>query len=216
MFSVVVPMLNEPQPEAIIGKIHEVLVALPDSYEVIVVTGDKEKEPFKLPEVKNTRHVVTYGDSLERSILSGFSHARGDKIAVMDADGSHNPENLPLMASLLDEYELVVGSRFVGEAEFAASPTRGLVTWAFRVVASQAGSRLRDPTSGFFAVRREVLDRCRFRPLVWKTALEVELRANPTIKEIPIKFIERKNGKSNTNIKIGLKLLWQLLGEGWT
>lgn len=216
MFSVIVPMLNEPETETILGQIRDALADLPDSYEVIVVTGDKEKVPFKLPAVKNTRHVVTYGDSLERSILNGFSHARGDKIAVMDADGSHPPANLPLMWLELESCEMVVGSRFVNGAEFAASPTRSLVTWAFHVAASQAGSRLRDPTSGFFAIRREVLDRCRFKPLTWKTALEIELRAHPKVKEIPILFRERSVGESHAGAGVGLRLLWQLQWEGWT
>ena len=215
MLSVIVPMRNEPHPEEAVGRIHEALIDLPEDYEVIVVTGDRENAPFKCPNFPRTRHVVTYGDSLERSILNGFSHAHGDKVAVMDADGSHPAGNLPNMAMLLSEYELVVGSRFVAGAEFKASLKRGLVTTLTRYMAYEAGSNLRDPMSGFFALRREVLDRCRFRPITWKTALEVELRARPKTVEIPIRFLERVEGKSNTSMRIGLKLLWQLLTEGY-
>ena len=215
MLSVIVPMRNEPRSEEAVGRIHEALIDLSEDYEVIVVTGDRERTPFKCPNFPRTRHVVTYGDSLERSILNGFSHARGDKLAVMDADGSHPPANLPKMAELLGEYEMVVGSRFVEGAEFKASAARCLVTALTRYMAYEAGSKLRDPMSGFFAIRREVLDRCRFRPITWKTALEVELRARPKTVEVPIRFAERVEGKSNTSLKIGLKLLWQLLTEGY-
>jgi dolichol-phosphate mannosyltransferase len=215
MFSVILPMKNEPCPGDALGRVHEALEGFPDCYEVLVVTGDREKTPFKCPPFPRTRSIVTYGDALERSIFNGFSQARGETLAVLDADGSHPAALLPQMWELLREYELVVGSRFVPGAEFHHSLGRGFVTDLTKFMAHQAGSKLRDPMSGFFALRRSVLDRCRFRPLTWKIALEVELRAHPSVKEIPIRFVERTSGKSNTSLKIGLKLLWELYTEGW-
>ena len=214
MFSVVIPMRDEPDPESILGEVHEALEGINDRYEVIVVRGDKEKLNNALPLFPNQREIKTYADTLERSILTGFSVAQGERIAAMDADGSHPPEMLPMMWRLLDDYEMVVGSRFVDGSEFRGSPHRRLVTWLCKNMAHEAGSKLMDPMSGFFAFRREVLGRCRFRPLTWKPCLEVELRAHPRIKEIPIEFEERRVGKSKTKVSVGLRIMAQLMTEG--
>jgi len=214
MLSVILPVKNEPNLGSFLGAVHEVLADVPDSYEVIIVQGDRETENYPYPQFPHQRTVWTYGDSLERSILSGFSHAAGDKILVMDADGSHPPSNLPQMWRLLNDYELVVGSRFVDGSTFKSGIFRRFISWLTIAAARWAGSKLSDPMSGFFGVRKEVLKRIRFKPLTWKTALEIEIRAKPLIKEIPINFVERTMGKSKTSLRVGLRLLWQLFVEG--
>ena len=215
MLSIVVPVRDEPQLPEFLAKIHDAMTGVPQDYEVLVVQGDGEPGARYVPRLPNEKSVWTYGDSLERSILNGFSHSRGERVLVMDADGSHPPAMIGELFRALDDVELAVGSRFAQGAEFRSSFYRGLVTRIFKMMAWQAGSKLRDPMSGFFAFRREVLERCRFKPLKWKTALEIELRAHPTVKEIPIRFVERGAGRSKAGAGVGLALLWQLQMEGW-
>ncbi len=215
MLSIVVPARDEPQLPEFLAKIHDAMTGVPQEYEILVVQGDGEPGERYVPRLPNEKSIWTYGDSLERSILNGFSHSRGERIIVMDADGSHPPAMIGGLFRALDDAEMAVGSRFAEGSEFAASPYRGLVTWGFKTMARQAGSKLRDPMSGFFAIRREVLDRCRFKPLKWKTALEIELRVRPTVREIPIRFVERGAGRSKAGAGVGLALLWQLQWEGW-
>lgn len=216
MLSVIIPIKNEPNLEPFLSSIHEILADIPDSYEVLVAQGDRETKNYPYPQFPHQRTIWTYGDSLERSILGGFSHAAEDKIIVMDADGSHQPSILPQIWRLLNEYEMVVGSRFMKGSVFESGIFRRFISWLTIMMARWAGSKLSDPMSGFFGVRKGVLKRCRFRPLVWKTALEIEIRAKPTVKEIPINFAERSAGKSKTSLKIGIKLLWQLFTERWS
>jgi len=215
MLSVILPVKDEPNLGPFLGAVHEVLADIPDSYEVIIVRGDKEKKFYFHSFFPHQRIIKTYGDSLERSILNGFSQSNGNKIVVMDADGSHPPSVIPEMWQLLDKYEMVVGSRFIKGSNFESGAFRRFITWLTRIAAREAGSKLSDPMSGFFGIRKGVLKRVKFRPLVWKVALEIELRAEPSVKEIPISFVERTMGKSKTNLKIGLQLLWQLQMEGW-
>lgn len=215
MLSVIIPVKDEPNLGSFLSMVHEVLGDIPGSYEVLVVQGDRETKNYPYPQLPHQCTIWTYGDSLERSILNGFSHAKGDKIVVMDADGSHPPSIIPQMCDLLNEYEMVVGSRFMKGSNFESGTFRKFISWLTIIAAREAGSKLSDPMSGFFGIRREVLKRVKFRPLIWKTALEIEIRATPMIKEIPINFSERLAGKSKTSLKIGLKLLWQLQTEGW-
>lgn len=212
MLSVIIPVKDEPSLEPLLLKIHEVLADIPDSYEIIIAQGDRETKNYPYPQLPHQRTIWTYGDSLDRSILGGFSHTTGDKIIVMDADNSHPPEIIPKLYWALDSVEMVIGSRFVEGGSYNVPPIRNLVTWGCAILAYLAGSKLTDPMSGFFGIRRDVLDRIKFKPFPWKTALEIELKAKPSLKEIPIIFEKRTIGKSKTNIWVGLKIIWGLLG----
>jgi dolichol-phosphate mannosyltransferase len=186
---------------------------IPENYEILIVKGDRETKNYPYDTLPHQREIKTFGDSLERSILNGFSQADGGKVVVMDADGSHLPEAIPKFVRALDSVEMVVGTRFIEGSHFKASISRRIVTWGCAWLAHLARSRLTDPMSGFFGVRKEVMDRIKFKPFPWKTALEIELRARPSLKEVPIHFEERTLGKSKTSIKIGLKIIWSLCAE---
>ena len=213
MITIVLPARNEPKLNEFLLKLHEVLEAIPEPYEILICMGDRETLNIPLRPLPFQRVVKTYGDSVERSILSGLSQARGERILCLDADGSHPVHLIPEMITILQAYEMAVGSRFSDNGENDSTPFRRLVTWGCGALAHLAGSELTDPMSGFFAVRRDVLNRCRFRPLAWKTCLEIELRARPTILEVPIKFTDRKEGHSKTSWKVGVRIIYQLMGE---
>lgn len=211
MLSIIVPVRNEPVLGEFLLKLHEVLADIPDQYEIIVVQGDRETKFYPYPSYPHQKTVWTYADSLERSILNGFSHSEGDRIIVMDADGSHPIKLLPEFYKLLDNYELVVGSRFIKGSTFESSLYRKFVSWGCIELAKFAGTKLSDPMSGFFAIRKDILKNVKFKPVTWKTCLEIELRAKPTTKEIPIIFIERTVGESKTTTTVGLKIIKDLL-----
>jgi dolichol-phosphate mannosyltransferase len=217
MLSLIVPVRNEPALGKFLPRVHEVMADIPDQYEVLVVQGDRESKFYPYPELPHQKTVWTYGDSLERSILNGFSHASGDKIIVMDADSSHPPELIPEFWKALDQYEMVVGSRFMRGSGFDSSLYRKVISWGCVTLAQIAGTKLTDPMSGYFGIQRDVLGRMRFRPVAWKTALEIELGTRPTVKEIPITFVERTEGNSKTTTKVGLRIIRDLLllSTGW-
>jgi len=143
---------------------------------------------------------------LERSILSGFSTAQWNKILCIDADGYHPIDKIPGMIKLLDTHEMVAGSRYIPGGELNLSPFRSLVSRCFVRFAHLLGSRLSDPTTGFFAVRKEVIDKVVFKPFTWKICLEIDTKAKPKLAEIPIVPKPRTTGASKTSMKTGLKL----------
>ena len=63
--------------------------SIPSRYEIIIAMGDRETLYPHIPPLPNQRVIKTYGDTLERSILAGFSFAKGTKIIVCDADNYH-------------------------------------------------------------------------------------------------------------------------------
>ena len=209
--SIILPVLNEPGISPFLLRLHEVMSDVPGHYEILIVMGDREKLYPIIPGLPNQRVVKSYADSLDRAILLGFSHSKGNKIVVLDADGSHPIEKIPEIIRGLSKYDMVVGSRYLPGSEYDYSSFRKLVAWCFRKYAQIFGSNLSDPMSGFFGVRKELIDKVQFRPIPWKTGMEIEMKSNPRVLDIPIKFNKRQSGMSKANSKIGIKIIFNVL-----
>jgi len=214
MISIIVPVRDEPELGKFLLKLFNIMHPRMGDYEVIIAMGDREKEFPDILNLPNQCVIKTYGDSLERSILSGFSHAKGGKLAVCDADGYHPIEQLPQMFKLLDKYEMVVGSRYISGGQANHGVFRDIISWCFVQWAHLFGSVLTDPMTGFFAVRKDVIDKVKYKPFTWKTCLEIEMKAHPNVIEIPMIAGRREVGVSKSSIKVGLKLMWDILTSG--
>lgn len=210
MFSVILPVKNEPNLPDFLPRLHRVVSALNVPYEIIVAMGDRETLHPEIPDHPNQKVIKTYGDTLERSILGGFSHAKGDKLLVIDADDCHPIEEIPKIFYGLDEYEMVTASRYIPGGKSDLGAFRNFISWIFGKWAKLFGSKLTDPMVGFFGIRREVLDRVQFKPFTWKIPLEIELKARPTFTSFPVTAKGRTIGKTKTSAKVGLKIAWDL------
>ena len=212
MVSVILPVKDEPNITHTVIDLMDTLHDYDYDYEIIVVTGDRNKAPLP-PLPSYVKKYKSYADSLERAILLGFSVAQGSKIIVMDADGSHPPEVVPQMIKELKTHEMVVGSRFVKNSKFTTSIFRRLVTYIFTIYARLLGSTLNDPMSGYFGIQSQLLTKITFKPITWKIALEINNKLRPKTKEIPINFkaFTDKNRGIFHHWKIGFKILLDIL-----
>ncbi len=181
-------------------------------YEILIIASDKShsESPPYIPLSSNIKYYKSYGDSLERAILLGFSVAQGNKIIVMDADGSHPVDLILPMLSALDQHQMVVASRFIKNGHYHTTFFRYLTSWTFTKYAQLLGSTLSDPKSGYFGIRSELLSKMKFKPFKWKIALEISNKLRPNTIEIPFTFENRKTGKSKSSWKVGLKLIWDI------
>jgi dolichol-phosphate mannosyltransferase len=171
------------------------------------------------PEVHVLRRMRERG--LSAAVIEGFRRARGDLLAVMDADLSHDPALLPrLVDAVIGGADVAVGSRRVagGGADSwpwhrrkASDLATALARWWLRV-------RLSDPMSGYFVLRRGVFEgvRERLQPRGYKILLEIVCRAGPVeVVELPYVFRDRQQGVSKVSLRVGWELLtslWQLRG----
>lgn len=141
---------------------------------------------------------------LSQAVLDGIRLARFDRLVVMDADLSHPPEQIPeLLAALSDDAEMALGSRYApgGRIDGAWGRYRTLnsriATWLTRPL-----TRCADPMSGFFAVDRGRLPELdELAPVGFKIGLELMVRGGLRVREVPIRFDERRHGSS--------KLTWR-------
>jgi dolichol-phosphate mannosyltransferase len=161
------------------------------------------------------RLLVRYGKrSLSGAVLDGFREARGATLLVADADLSHPPEAIPAMlAALAGGADLVVGSRYVTGGSIA--PGWG----ALRRIVSLGGGMLarplttvRDPLSGFFALRRKLLSTdVGLAPVGFKIGLELLVKLPlDRVVEVPIRFAPRRYGRSKLRPRQQLLFLVQL------
>ena len=141
---------------------------------------------------------------LSLSVLFGIGIARGGRIVVMDADLSHPPERIPDLLRALDGgVDIAVGSRYApgGGIDRNWRLSRLLVSRAATLLARPL-TNCSDPMSGFFAFdRRAVTDLGALRPIGFKIALELIVRGELRIGEVPIEFRERGRGASKLGVR---------------
>ncbi len=158
------------------------------------------------------RMVVRTADrGLSHAVLDGLRRSERDVLVVMDADLSHPPEKIPeMIAALQRGAEVVVGSRFADGG--STDDDWGLFRWLNSRVATLLAlplTRLRDPMSGFFAMRRSTFAAGRdFNPVGYKIGLEliIKCRCEKAV-EVPIHFSDRRYGKSKLSLKEQLRYL---------
>jgi len=153
---------------------------------------------------------------LSSAVIEGFTRARGDVLAVMDADLSHPPTVLPRLADAVEGgADLAVGSRRVpgGGADHWPWYRRRTSDVATALARRWLAVPIRDPMSGCFALRRAVFEgvRDRLQPRGYKILLEIACRARPaSIVEVPYIFRDRRQGVSKLSARVAAEYLLSL------
>lgn len=208
--SVVIPTYNEAESiPVIIPSICEVLRIARINGEIVVVDDNSPDGTGKIAEELSKTYPVrtiirTKERGLATAVIAGFSLSDAVACIVMDADGSHPVDKLPDMVRpiLEDKADITVASRHVKGGGIGEWPLhRQLVSKVASLMAKGVTS-MKDPTSGFMAVRRELLNGLQLNPVGWKIVLEVVVKAhNKRLIEIPIAFNDRVLGKSKMSLK---------------
>jgi dolichol-phosphate mannosyltransferase len=160
-------------------------------------------------------------EGLGAAYVAGFEWALDegyDVIVEMDADGSHQPEQLPRLLDALETADVVLGSRWVPGGEVSNWPksreflSRGGNMYT-RIV---LGLPLRDATGGYRAYRAKVLrafDLTTVRSQGYCFQVDLAWRSwqrGYRVVEVPITFVERVLGASKMSRKIVFEALWRV------
>lgn len=225
--SVVVPTYNEADNIAELSRRITAAIDPQIPFEVLFVDDSTDHTPQSIEAVareQGTPLSVLHRDvpsgGLSGAVVAGLRAARADWVVVMDADLQHPPEVVPQLVDegRRTEADLVVATRYAdGGAEAGlANAYRRTVSRSFTVVTRLVFPRslkpVSDPMSGFFAVRRSVLDLEQLRPQGFKIMLELIVRNRPRrIVEVPYEFRERFAGESKSSLRQGLYFLRHLV-----
>ncbi|MFF1307151.1 polyprenol monophosphomannose synthase [Streptomyces sp. NPDC058307] len=225
---VIIPTYNE--AENIKAIVRRVRKAVPEAH-VLVADDNSPDGTGKLADelaVEDDHVHVLHRkgkEGLGAAYLAGFrwglDHDYG-VVVEMDADGSHQPEELPRLLTALKSADLVLGSRWV--------PGGRVVNWPrSREIISRGGSLysrvaldlpLRDITGGYRAFRRETLEGLGLDDVASQGyCFQVDLarravKAGYHVVEVPITFVERELGDSKMSRDILVEALWRVTTWG--
>ena len=202
-----------------------VLDSLNEAYEIIVVDTNKPTDNTEAVCQKfGARYVNQEDPGFGGAYRKGISVMKGDKMLVLDSDGSHNPIYIPdIYNKFITGYDVVIGSRYTkgGKTEDAVSSRimSHILNGVFRIV---TGVKAKDLSTNFRIYRADVLREIKLTSTNYDVLEEVlllmklKIGKNFKVGEIPITFNKRIAGESKRRlipfIISYIKTMFRLIG----
>lgn len=224
---VIIPTYNEKEN---IEKIIRKVFSLPKEFDILIIDdGSPDGTAFIVKslqlEFPNRLHLVerTGKQGLGTAYIAGFKWAvekKYDYVFEMDADFSHNPEDLiQLYKACFEGADMAIGSRYKSGVNVVNWPMgRVLMSYfASKYVRFVTGMKIADTTAGFKCYNRKVLetidlDKIKFKGYAFQIEMKFTVwKSGFTIAEIPIIFTDRKAGASKMSGGIFNEALWGVL-----
>lgn len=216
---VIIPTYNEIEN---IGNIIDAVMALPDGFDVLVIDdaspdGTQDAVRSKMEQYPGRVYMETRQGKLGlgTAYIHGFKWAlsrRYDYVIEMDADFSHNPNDLPKLYHQCRDNgaDVAIGSRYVSGVNVVNWPMQRVLMSYFASMYVRMITRmpLRDSTAGFVCYRAEVLRALNLDKIQFKGyAFQIEMKFKSWFKkfkivEVPIIFVNRQLGTSKMNSSI--------------
>jgi len=215
--TVVVPTKNE---EGLIAEIIE--AARPHAAEILVVDGHSTDRTREIAAQSGARVVLDAGRGKGEALRRSFAEARHDVLVFIDADGSHDPNDIPRLVEpiLRGDAELVIASRTRGGSD----ELHGTAEQLLRYIGSQVimlainyrwQVRLTDSQNGFRAIRRDAARALGLKANLTTIEQEMLMRAlkcGCRVVEIPSHEFERRWGVSKVSVwRLWWAYVWSLM-----
>lgn len=216
--SIITPVFNESEnlPE-LVNRLAQSLNHI--DFELVIVDDNSPDGTAAIAEELNMEHrnikVMKRPKKLGLSsaVLEGFTASAPETrvLAVMDADMQHPPELLAKMyEKIVEGADLVIASRYTkGGGTNGWRLSRKIISRFATALAHlllPETRNIKDVLSGFFMVKRKVINKATLDPIGYKILLEILIKGNYVYAcEVPYLFETRKNGKSNLSLKEILK-----------
>ena len=211
--TIIIPVYNEEKP---IIDLIRLLKNLDFEKEIMVVDdGSTDGTPGLLKEIRDIT-VVTHPYNMGNgaAVKTGIRNAVTERIAVIDADGQHRPEDINKLLENLDEYDLVVGAR---TSDSESSIFRDFGNWIFKKLGSFLTSfPIQDMTSGLRAFKKSyIMKFFNLYPNGFSfptTSTMCFLISGFSVKFVPVESKKRITGKSKISpFKDGMKFIAMIL-----
>jgi len=203
---IVMPAYNESQSVGAV--VHEAYQALPGICVLVVDDGSTDGTAFAAAAAGARVARLPFNLGVGGAMRLGFRYAQehGFKAVVqIDADGQHDPAQVPVLLAQLDVHDLVVGARFAGTGSYRMRGPRRWASWVLATVISRtARTRLTDTTSGFRASGPRAIalfERNYPAEYLGDTieSLVIACRAGLKVTQVPVEMRERSGGTPSQN-----------------
>lgn len=217
--SIVVPTYNErDRLEHLVDAIFSAYAAEGLSGELVIVDDNSPDGTGALADDLARRHRITVIHragklGLGTAVVEGFGAATSPVVGVIDADMSHPPALLPRMLAAMQAAgaDAVVASRYIPGGGTRNWERSRLLMSRVACLMARGLTPIRDATSGFFLIRRELAQTVRISAGGFKICLELLVRSRPaSVVEVPYVFAGRTAGESKMNMKEATGYLRQL------
>jgi len=228
---IIIPTYNEKEN---IGKLIEEIRKLNRDFHILIIDDNSPDSTGRIADELVKKHSevsVIHRPAkigLGTAYITGFKYALDnnyDLVFTMDADFSHQPKYLIDLLEKAKEYDLVIGSRYIGDGGIQNWPLHRLILSRGANIYVRMVTRLPilDSTGGFSCYRREVLEKIDLDKIISDGyAFQIEMKHRVwqkgfSFKEVPITFIDRARGKSKISKRIIFQaffLVWKLRKRG--
>lgn len=222
---VIIPTYNEAEN---IKNIIQKIFAVSRQLDILIIDDNSPDNTAKIVEecIKEEPriHLIKRPKKLGlgTAYILGFGYAlknNYDFVFEMDADFSHDPNDLPRFIELIDRFDLVIGSRYINGVSVVNWPMKRLLLSYFACIFARmvTGVPVKDLTSGFKCYSRRALESVNWQKFrVDGYGFQIQsvyavYRAGLSLKEIPIIFVERRAGTS----KMSKRIIWEAFWLVW-
>lgn len=222
---VIIPTYNEKEN---IEKIISAVLKICTSSDVLVIDDNSQDGTGSIVKSFQKRTDRVYLFEREKKLGLGTAYVKGFKFGIkkrydylfeMDADFSHDPEDLPRFLEEIQKADLVIGSRYKNGVSVVNWPIARLLLSYFANVYARivTGVPVKDLTAGFKCFKREVIESIDLDSIHSDGyGFQIEMnywtfRKGYRIKEIPVIFIDRRSGESKMSKKIIWEAFWLVI-----
>lgn len=216
MLSVILPAYQEAENlKSILPRLRQTLERIKIPYEILVIDTVQPMDDAKMVCLENNCRYINRqgGNFYGNAMRTGFAKAEGTYIVVMDADGSHNPEDIGRFYKEMQtgKYDLVIGSRYCqgGKTEngFVLRLMSRVLNISYKVV---FGLKVEDVSDSFRMYKADQLKAIKTECHNFDIVEEILILLNYTVPnfkvcEVPILFDKRASGSSKRNLKTFIK-----------
>lgn len=203
---IIVPAWNESRN---VGNTVREILEHDDTYDVVVVDDGSTDDTAEVARAAGARVIILpFNMGVGGAMRTGFTYAQrhGYSRAIqVDADGQHNPKDIPVVLEGLARADISIGARFAEVGDYdARGPRRWAMLFLAGVLTRVAHTRLTDVTSGFRAANRSAIDQyVRYYPAEYLgdtvDSLVSALHTGLTVTQVPVAMRARAFGKPSQN-----------------